>query len=172
MKKILFFSTIVLFVFAFTQCKNDKKEKKNVGNTELKQTTYSFENPPEFRKDGELSFVDAESGAEKFHIDIEVASTDEEKARGLMYRPEMAENNGMLFLFAKDEIQSFYMRNTVMSLDIIYVNSRMEIVDIYRAAKTLDETSLPSKVPAMYVVEVNANICEKYNIGEGDKIIF
>ncbi len=174
MKNAVILSAIILFVFTFTQCKSDNKNNKNTSNnqTELKQTNYSFENPPKFRNDGELLFLDSKSGIEKFKVEIEVASTDEEKARGLMYRAEMDENRGMLFLFAKEEIQSFYMRNTLISLDIIYVNSKMEIVDIYRATNPKDETSLPSKSPAMYVVEINANACEKYNIGEGDKIVF
>ncbi len=174
MKKPVILSILVTLSLLFAQCDNGKKKDRpnTDNNNELKQTNYSMENPPKFRKDGDLSFLDAGTGIEKFKIAIEVASTDEEKARGLMYRPEMADNMGMLFLFDRDEIQSFYMRNTVMSLDIIYVNSKMIIVDIYRATNPMDETSLPSKSPAMYVVEVNANICEKYGIHEGDKIIF
>lgn len=158
-------------------CNNDKnkknKDNSNIKNREeLKIKEYSFENPPKFRKDGELNFVDSKTGNVLLKIDVEIASTDIDKARGLMFRPSMEENQGMLFLMDREEIQSFYMRNTIISLDIIYVNSKFEIVDIYKNTKILDETSLPSKVPARYVVEINGGLCDKFNIKEGDKIAF
>jgi len=78
---------------------------KNTG--ELKFQDYNFENPPQFRKDGDLRFYDSNTQEELFHIETEVASTDESRARGLMFRKEMLENQGMFFLFPKDEIQGF-----------------------------------------------------------------
>jgi hypothetical protein len=89
-------STIVLIcimAFGFSQC-GDKKKKQskpapNTTRTELKPVQYSFENPPKFRKDGELSFIDNNTDRVLFHIDIEIASDDGEKARFLMFRPEM-----------------------------------------------------------------------------------
>jgi len=173
MKRIYIFFSVILLCLFFVQCNNGKKKEHTIKNGgELKPINYSFENPPKFRKDGELLFIQNETNKELFKIDLEIASTDEERTRGLMFRPEMAENQGMIFLFYKDEIQSFYMRNTVISLDIIYVNSKKEIVDIYKNTNTLDDTSLPSKAPAMYVVEINAGLCDKYGINEGDMIYF
>ena len=89
-----------------------------------------------------------------------------------MYRNGMAENRGMLFLMESEKYQSFWMHNCVMSLDIIYINSNYEIVDIYKNTNVLDETSLPSKAPALYVVEINAGLCSKYGIKIGDKVQF
>jgi len=172
MKKLLILSFIITVSLIFVQCDNGKPKNNTNNNKELKQANYSFENPPKFRHDGDLTFIQKETFKELFKIQIEVASTDEEKARGLMFRPEMAENNGMLFLFPVEEIQSFYMRNTIISLDIIYVNAKKEIVDIYKETLVKNETSLPSKAPAMYVVEVNAGICDKYGIKEGDLISY
>jgi uncharacterized membrane protein (UPF0127 family) len=173
MKKGLLIFSILLISLISIQCNNDKKKHHpKTGNGELKPINYSFENPPKFRKDGELWFLQNETNKELFKIDLEIASTDEERARGLMFRPEMEENQGMIFLFYKDEIQSFYMRNTIISLDIIYVNSNKEIVDIYKNTNVLDDTSLPSKAPAMYVVEINGGLCDKYQIKEGDLIQF
>jgi uncharacterized membrane protein (UPF0127 family) len=71
-----------------------------------------------------------------------------------------------------EERQSFYMRNTIISLDIIYVNAKFEIVDIYENTEVLNESSLPSAAPAKYVVEINAGLCEKYGIKIGDSIVF
>ncbi|HNQ67330.1 MAG TPA: DUF192 domain-containing protein [Bacteroidales bacterium] len=173
MKKGLLIFSILLISLISIQCNNDKKkDRPKTHNGELKPINYSFENPPKFRKDGELWFLQNETNKELFKIDLEIASTDEERARGLMFRPEMEENQGMIFLFYKDEIQSFYMRNTIISLDIIYVNSDKEIVDIYKNTNILDDTSLPSKAPAMYVVEINGGLCDKYQIKEGDLIQF
>jgi uncharacterized membrane protein (UPF0127 family) len=171
MKKIFLIIFTGVLILGFNSCDNNKKkDRKPTGTTELKQKEYSFENPPEFRKDGELVFLEMGTNKELFKIETEIASTDEERARGLMFRNEMAENQGMLFLFAQEEIQSFYMRNTIISLDIIYVNSKMEIVDIYPNTEALSETSLPSKAPAMYVVEINAGLCKQYGIEVGDLI--
>jgi uncharacterized membrane protein (UPF0127 family) len=167
---------ICIIAFSFLQCNNNPKEKKIVKTspkrTELKESKYNFDNPPKFRHDGELNFVDKENTEIKFKINIEIASTDMERALGLMFRPQMDENKGMLFLMDREEFQSFYMRNTIIPLDIIYINNKFEIVDIYEHTNVLDDTSLPSSAPARYVVEINAGLCEKYGIKIGDSIYF
>jgi len=170
-------STIILtalLILSIASCDNKKKDRTITNNNApvLKQNNYSFDNPPAFRNDGQLVFIDSETQESLFEIEVEVASTDIERATGLMYRAEMLENRGMLFLFASDQMQSFYMRNTLISLDIIYVNSNMEIVDFYPNTNPLDDTSLPSSDPAKYVVEINGGLCEKYEIEVGDQIIF
>jgi uncharacterized protein len=171
MKKHLSLILVVIIAFAFVQCDNGKKkERKTIKPGGINTPVYNFENPPKFRKDAELVFLSADGTNQIYKIDIEVASNDEERARGLMYRPEMEDNHGMLFLFDSDQIQSFYMRNTVLSLDILYVNSKMQIVHIYNNTIPYSEESLPSKAPAKYVVEINAGLCEKYGIQEGDII--
>ena len=174
MKKLLIYTTLALLSLMFVQCNNDKKKKPNTNtnNIELKQQNYSFDNPPVFRNDGELVFLDKSTENQILHIEIEVASTDYERALGLMYRAKMEENQGMLFLFPREQEQSFYMRNTLIPLDIIYVNSKMQIVDIYKNTNPLDETSLPSAAPAQYVIEINAGLCEKYGIKIGNKVVF
>lgn len=171
---ILSLSFLAIFIFA--KCGDNKKNKTSSQNnnkrSELKQVQYSFENPPQFRKDGELHFVGQDSKNDIFVIEVEIASTDNERATGLMFRPKMDENKGMLFLMDFEERQSFYMRNTIISLDIIYINAKFEIVDIYKNTNVLDETSLPSAAPAKYVVEINAGLCDKYDIKIGDSIHF
>ena len=174
MKKLLIYTTLALLSLMFVQCNNDKKKKPNTNtnNIELKQKNYSFEQPPAFRNDGELVFVDSSSETQTFYIEIEVASTDFERALGLMYRAKMDEDQGMLFLFPREQEQSFYMRNTLIPLDIIYVNSKMKIIDIYKNTNPLDETSLPSAAAAQYVIEINGGLCDKYGIKIGDKVVF
>ena len=155
-------------------CNKTPKPKGNNGNKqtkELKVKKYDFDNPPEFRKDGELQFIN-DSDSIIFNIDIELATTEEEHARGLMFRKQMDENKGMLFMFSYEDWRSFWMRNTLIPLDIIYVNAKREVVSICKNAKTLDETSLPSEAPAMYVIEINAGLCDKYGIDKGTVVNF
>ncbi len=129
------------------------------------KTAYSFS------KEGELSFTD-KNGNSYAQIEIEIADDNQQRATGMMFRNKMDEAQGMLFIFDVEEPQSFWMRNTIIPLDIIYVNSKMEIVTIIKNAKPFDDTSLPSIKPAQYVVEVVAGIADKLGVKEGDKIVW
>lgn len=127
---------------------------------------------PQFRKEGELEFLSNDGKNVITKIDIELAENDDERMQGLMYRKSMDEARGMLFIFEAERDESFWMRNTIMSLDIIYVNAHREIVKIYKKTTPFSENSLPSGKPVQYVVEVNAGFTDKYGIKEGDKIKF
>jgi len=104
-------------------------------------------------------------------LDIEIADDENERMRGLMDRLELPENAGMLFIFDGDEPRSFWMKNTYISLDIIYINSKKEIVSIQKYTQPKTTTSIPSEAPAKYVLEVNAGFTDKYGIGPGDRIV-
>jgi uncharacterized protein len=122
-----------------------------------------------FQKEGELTFFDPDGNAIKT-IDIEIADTEYERQRGLMFRDEMKEDQGMLFIFPYQTMQSFWMRNTKLSLDIMFVDNQKRIVTIHRGTDILSDKSYASAEPAIYVVEVIAGFTNKYNINEGDKI--
>lgn len=124
-----------------------------------------------FTKEGELSFTD-NKGDSIAQIDVEIADDDEQRSTGLMFRDKMSENQGMLFLFDSEIPQAFWMKNTILPLDIIFVNAKMEIVKIHKNAEPYSEKSLPSEKPSQFVVEVNAGYCEKFGIKEGDKIVW
>lgn len=128
--------------------------------------------PPDeytFKKEGELTFY-TENNEKIVTIDIEIADTDYDRQLGLMKRKSMEENQGMLFIFPIERLQSFWMRNTFLSLDIIFVNSKNEIVTIHRDTTPLLDRSYPSSEPAIYVVEVIGGFTDKYNISNGYKI--
>ena len=110
-----------------------------------------------FTKEGELTFTDS-LGTLKAKIDLEIADNDYERQLGLMNRKEMKENEGMLFIFPRQDYQSFWMRNTLISLDIMFVNDQKEIVTIHKNTKILSETSYPSSAPSIYVVEALSRI--------------
>ncbi len=160
----------MLALAAYLILPNLLSKKEETSNNALDQamnnkTVYSF------TKQGELTFSDAK-GNFITNIDIEIADTPEKRETGLMFRDKMEQNQGMLFLFSTEEPQAFWMHNTVLPLDIIYVNSKMEVVHIAKNAKPYDDTSLPSVKPAQYVVEVNAGFSDKYGIKNGDKIVW
>ena len=127
---------------------------------------------PVFRKDGELRFLDGKTSKVITTINIEVANDDNERAQGLMYRDTMDENSGMLFLMEIQEPQSFWMKNTILSLDIIYADDDKRIVSISKNCNPQSLDPILSVKPAMYVVEVNAGYTDKYEIKAGDLISF
>jgi uncharacterized membrane protein (UPF0127 family) len=144
---------IVVFFFILNNCDDESSEMHYY----------------KFKKEGELTFVDS-TGNPIIKIDIEIADNDYERQLGLMNRQSMEEMQGMLFLFPQEEFQSFWMRNTLFSLDILFINSKKEIVTIHKNTKPLSEQSYPSSEPAIYVLEVNAGFCERHNVQLGDKI--
>ena len=123
----------------------------------------------QFKKQGEVYFQDSLKNLRK-KIDVEIAENEETRHLGLMFRESMKEEEGMLFLFPAEEYQSFYMKNTIMPLDIIFVNAKKQIVKIHRNTTPYSEASLPSMKPSIYVVEVIAGFTDKYKIQEGDVI--
>jgi uncharacterized protein len=127
---------------------------------------------PVFRKDGELRFLDGRTNKVITQINIEIADDDAERAQGLMYRDTMAENAGMLFLMETEEPQTFWMENTIISLDILYADAGKRIVSIQKNCKPYSRDQIPSIRPALYVVEVIAGYTSKYNIKVGDIISF
>ena len=141
-----------------------KKSSERLVETRTEQV-YSF------KKEGELTFQ-SEDGKYIETIDIEFADNYHERAQGLMYRTEMEENHGMLFIFPTEEIQSFFMKNTVISLDMIFINSDLQIVTIHKNTTPHDIGSYPSTKPAQYVLETIAGYTDKYNIKENDKVVF
>lgn len=125
---------------------------------------------PQFIKEGELQFLAAEKDSVIQAIDIEIADTPDTRTQGLMWRRTMEEKQGMLFIMEENEPQSFWMLNTYLSLDIIYVNEDQEIVSIQANTTPQSTQSVPSGAPAKYVVEVIAGFCERFGLEVGDRI--
>ena len=127
---------------------------------------------PKFIKQGELNFLGQQNRNIIKKIDIEVADSDQKREQGLMYRKSMSDENGMLFIFDTPEPKNFWMHNTYISLDIIYVSENRQIVTIARKCKTLNDENIPSGKDAQYVIEVNGGWCDKFGVKEGDFVSF
>ncbi len=137
-------------------CNNKSKEVKPVEVT--------------FKKEGELKLYKSLTDSLLVKLDIEIADSDYDIQTGLMYRSSMQEDRGMLFVFPAMQQRYFYMRNTKFPLDLIFIDNNNLIVSFQENAKPFDERSLPSKVPAQYVLEVNAGLAEKWLLEIGDRM--
>ena len=84
----------------------------------------------------------------------------------------MNENEGMLFVFHDEKPRSFWMKNTYIPLDIIYLNKDKQIVSIAKNAEPLSETSRPSEGEAMYVLEINGGLSDKLGLMKGDYMTY
>ena len=96
---------------------------------------------------------------------VEVAKTDEEQAMGLMNRLDLKNNSGMLFLFDNEKKASFWMKNTFIPLDIIFINKNGSINRIYKNTKPKSLKRIKSKGEVLAVLEINAGETNKHNIG-------
>jgi uncharacterized membrane protein (UPF0127 family) len=101
---------------------------------------------------------------------VELAVTPEEQSRGLMFRKNLRPDSGMLFVGSRDELRFFWMKNTYISLDMLFIDSHNEVKHIHYGAKPLDETSISSQYPVQYVLEINAGRAKKCNIRQGTKM--
>ncbi|MGV8168671.1 MAG: DUF192 domain-containing protein [Candidatus Nanoarchaeia archaeon] len=104
---------------------------------------------------------------------VEKVSTPETREIGLMYRTSLDEDKGMLFVFENESIYPFWMKNTLIPLDIIWIDSSGKIVYVYSNAQPCGEGSCPPIYPnssAKYVLEINAGLAEKYNLNENQNI--
>lgn len=115
---------------------------------------------------GEVTFISPDS-TQKETVLVEIAEDDYSRANGLMGREELPKNQGMLFIFEEQRLQYFWMKNTHVSLDMIFVNLEHEIVNIEKYTMPYSTSSYPSRVPAIYVVEVIAGYADQYGIKPG-----
>lgn len=136
-----------------------------------KKSVKSIDMEPQFSKEGTLAFLTADKDTIKL-VDLEIADNDQERTQGMMYRSSMSHDRAMLFIMQYEREQSFWMRNTKMSLDIMYVNGDLEIVTIYKHTQPFSESPIPSFKKAKYVVETSAGFCDKFGIEEGNFIGF
>ena len=156
-KVVVILLCLGLFVYS---CKEDKKYSKPT-RVEIA-----------FKKEGELSLLKASNDSLIQKLNIEIADDEYQTETGLMYRKSMDDNQGMLFIFPDSQYRYFYMRNTEIPLDIIYIDQDQTIVSIQKNAKPFDERSLPSEGPAKYVLEINGGLSTAWGLEKGDKILF
>jgi uncharacterized protein len=124
------------------------------------------ETPPNLRS-GKVVFSEAK---DKPQVAVEVAATTRERSRGLMFRTSMAEERGMIFVFKKPDVNQFWMRNTCIPLDMLFVDHDGVIVGIEENVPTMNDSTYSVPCPSSYVIEVNAGYCRRHGIVAGQKI--
>ena len=100
-------------------------------------------------------------------IPVEEALTRKQRIQGLMNRDQLKARTGMWFVFEDDAKRSFWMRNTRIPLDIVYVDHKGKIVRIFKNTRPYSERGLPSGAPARYVLEVNGGEASQLGLAEG-----
>lgn len=105
-------------------------------------------------------------------VSVEIADTPDLRSKGLMFREHLNETEGMLFIFDSEGYWGFWMKNTLISLDMIWIDKDMKIVHIQTAPPCREEncvTYYPPK-PAKYVLEVNVGFAKNNNLSLGDRV--
>ncbi len=105
-----------------------------------------------------------------FVFNIELADTSEERAQGLMFRQSLADDAGMLFDFGEEREVAFWMRNTFIPLDMIFIAADGEIKSIHENARPQDPTSIPSGFPVRFVLEIPGGRSREIGLAVGDRL--
>jgi len=106
-----------------------------------------------------------------FTFEVELADTQQLRAQGLMFRQELADNKGMLFDFQEEREVAFWMRNTFIPLDMIFIAADGTVMNIHENARPQDETSIPSGFPVRFVLEIPGGRSAQIGLKAGDKML-
>lgn len=121
---------------------------------------------------GEASAVFSTSGGPK-RVLLEVAATDRERNRGLMFRSRLEENRGMLFVFEQPGQPAFWMKNTYLSLDILFLSDQGVVVDLFENVPPCPMEPCPRYAPngpSKYVIEVVGGFAARHAVRKGDRV--
>jgi uncharacterized membrane protein (UPF0127 family) len=121
-------------------------------------------------KAAELHTIEVASKGGVHVFVVELASNDQERAQGLMFRKELPEGRGMLFDFEREQEVGFWMKNTYIPLDMIFIRADGTIRRIAANTEPLSERTVPSGGPVRYVLEVIGGTAKKLGIAPGDKV--
>lgn len=166
MKKIVAIILVIVLLFGGLISTGILNFSKNSTESITENTPNNVAIPaPSFKKEGELTFL---KNQEK--LTIEIADNEVETAQGLMYRRTMPDSCGMVFIFADSQPRNFWMKNTYLPLDILFLDESKKIVTIQANRTPFSEEQIPSFENAKYVLEVNAGYCKRKGIEKGESV--
>ncbi|MCC3243967.1 DUF192 domain-containing protein [Methylocystis sp. WRRC1] len=122
------------------------------------------------RAEGALEHIQIVTASGAHDFKVEVARTSTERARGLMFRRSMPQDQGMLFDFKIEEPVAMWMKNTYIPLDMIFVSRKGVVTGVATDAEPLSERVIPSGPPAYAVIELNAGVARKIGVAPGDVV--
>ena len=105
-------------------------------------------------------------------FNVEIANTPDERSYGLMNRTYLPPDSGMLFVFDDVANEAFWMKDTLIPLDMIFIDQTGRVLNVYENATPLSETPINSAGPCKFVLEINGGTCDKYGIRAGDQVLF
>ena len=135
-------------------------------STSVDPTSESYDGPLPDR--GALLVRDAFGGAHR--LTVEIADTSPLRTRGLMWRSELPEGTGMLFIFPAEVVQSFWMRNTLIPLDMVFIDRRLRVVGVVQWAEPRTLTSRTVGKPSLYVLEVPGGWTSRNGVRAGSTV--
>ena len=166
MKKIVAIILVIVLLFGGLISTGILNFSKNSTESITENTPNNVAIPAtSFKKEGELTFL---KNQEK--LTIEIADNEVETAQGLMYRRTMPDSCGMVFIFADSQPRNFWMKNTYLPLDILFLDESKKIVTIQANRTPFSEEQIPSFENAKYVLEVNAGYCKRKGIEKGELV--
>jgi uncharacterized membrane protein (UPF0127 family) len=112
------------------------------------------------------------SGGKEVRVRVELARTDAERARGLMFRDRLDEGSGMLFLFEREDQQRFWMKNTYIPLDMIFITKDHRVLGMVENAEPLTETGRMVPGRSQFVLEVQGGFAARHRVGPGTEVEF
>ncbi len=112
--------------------------------------------------------IKAQTGDHKFTY--ELADDEDEQARGLMHRKTLDQDHGMLFLYSDEKERFMWMKNTYISLDMLFIDAKGTVVHIQRNVQPLSDDIITSKFPVAAVFEINGGYARNLGLFEGDKV--
>ena len=116
--------------------------------------------------------VTIESAKGEVSFRVEVARTPEKREVGLMYRRELPSDHGMLFIFPAEKVNSFWMKNTPIPLDMIFISRERKIVGIVHETVPFSLDGRSVSLPSQYVLEINGGLSRRYGFNAGDVVKF
>ena len=117
---------------------------------------------------GPEALIDTARG--RVRVTLEVVGTDEARRRGLMYRSSLADDHGMLFVFPTEEEHAFWMKNTLIPLDMVFIDREGRVVGIHPDATPLSTAPITVRRPSRYVLEVPGGYAARRGIAPGDRV--
>ncbi|HEU5046259.1 MAG TPA: DUF192 domain-containing protein [Rickettsiales bacterium] len=104
-------------------------------------------------------------------LTVEVATNEEQMRQGLMFRESLPKGHGMLFKFPEAQATAMWMKNTLIPLDMLFINDKQVVSHIVKNATPGSIAPIPSGGPVQYILEINGGAVDEYHIAEGDRII-
>ena len=127
--------------------------------------------PPQMQTFPTSSLVIETQGGQRHPFRIELALTPAQQAQGLMWRERMDDDAGMLFINPVERMASFWMMNTLIPLDMVFVDRTGRIVHIHENAIPHDTTPIPSRFPELGILEVNGGLTRRLGLRPGDRVV-